>query len=72
MIQATTILFCDNEHGDGDRTFPDLKELDAYSLCQLFVNGKQRASQIRKDAKEAGWGRVSGGDYCPDCMNGGI
>jgi len=62
------ILFCDNEHGIGDVTFPDVEGMDGYAIQQEFIRGVQTASALRKAAKENGWGRVNGGDYCPACM----
>jgi hypothetical protein len=67
MIRSGKILFCENEHGTGDITFPDLDALDAFETKQLFI-GKRTAGQLRKEAKQAGWGRINGGDYCLNCM----
>jgi hypothetical protein len=67
VIQAAKIVFCENEHGAGDVTFPDLDELSAFDLKQHFI-GKKGTGQLRKEAKAAGWGRINGGDYCPGCM----
>jgi len=72
MIRKCQILFCDNEHGIGDVSFPDIDGMQSYEVKQLFVNGNSTVRQLRKDAKQAGWGRVSGGDYCPACMESGI
>ena len=62
MIRAAKILFCDNEHGFGNVTFPEKERLDD----QLFVEPVS-ARQLRKQAKEAGWTREGGVDYCPTC-----
>lgn len=67
MIQKCVLLFCDNEHGIGEQTFPDISELDAYAIGQILIKGNT-ARELRKAAKKHGWGRVNGGDYCPLCM----
>lgn len=67
MIRKSHLLFCDNDHGTGDVTFPDLKSLDAYDTQQQFVVGNT-VRTLRADAKQCGWGRVGGADYCPNCM----
>jgi len=66
VIRSAKIIFCDNEHGFGDVTFPSL-DRPVDELQGEYV-APQRVSQLRKDAKKAGWGRVQGGDYCPQCM----
>ena len=71
MIQKCSILFCDNEHGTGDVCFPDLDNMDSFQTKQAFVQGNT-VKILRKEAKNAGWGRVNGGDYCPACMESGI
>jgi len=66
MIRKLNILFCENEHGTGDVTFPDLNGSDA---AQKFVEGDgMKVSDLRREAKKAGWGRVNDGDFCPGCM----
>ena len=67
MIRKLQILFCDNEHGTGDVCFPDVTHLDVYQIQQECIQGNDTRS-LRKAAKKAGWGRVNGGDYCPECM----
>jgi len=68
MIQKCQILFCDNEHGvGGNVSFPDVKALDGYDLEQEFIK-QTTIRSLRQAAKQAGWGRVNGGDYCPGCM----
>jgi hypothetical protein len=67
MIRSAKVLFCENEHGTGDITYPDLDELDPFDTKQLFI-GKRTAAALRKEAKKVGWGRINGGDYCPECM----
>ena len=67
MIHTAKILFCDNEHGTGDVSFPDMTALAGFELRELLVHGNS-VRQVRKAAKAAGWGRVGGVDYCPNCM----
>jgi len=71
VINKCSILFCDNEHGNGDVCFPDLATLDGFSIKQIFIKGND-SRLLRADAKKVGWGRVNGGDYCPDCMESGV
>lgn len=66
MIRTAKAIFCDNEHGFGDVTFPPL-DRDVTSSQQDYI-APQRVGQLRKAAKKEGWGRVNGGDYCPQCM----
>ena len=67
MIRKVQILFCDNEHGTGNKTFPDVDSMDIFKIEQAFIDGNG-ARSLRKAAKAAGWGRVGGADYCPGCM----
>jgi hypothetical protein len=67
MIRKAQVIFCDNEHGTGDVCFPDLTALDSFEIQQKLIDGNCIRS-LRKEAKAAGWGRVNGGDYCPNCM----
>lgn len=71
MIRTGRVIFCDNEQGTGDMTFPDLDEVQAFELKQYFIAPK-RIGELRKEAKKAGWSRANGGDYCPPCTEGGI
>lgn len=71
MINKCLLLFCDNEHGFGDTTFPDVDGMDTFALKQTFIKGNT-ARDLRQQAKKAGWGHVNGGDYCPACMESGI
>jgi hypothetical protein len=68
MTRKWLILFCDNEHGTGDVCFPDVVRMDGRDIQQALINGGKNASSLRKAAKQEGWGRVNGGDYCPSCM----
>ncbi|MGE4183332.1 MAG: hypothetical protein AB7J34_26235 [Limisphaerales bacterium] len=67
MIRKAQILFCDNEHGTGDVCFPDLTTLSGFEFQQKLIEGNS-VGAVRRAAKAAGWGKVNGGDYCPDCM----
>jgi hypothetical protein len=67
MIRKCSILFCDNDHGSGDVTFPDVASMDAYEIQQMFIN-EPTLEISRRNAKQAGWGRVNGADYCPMCL----
>ena len=71
MTRKCILLFCDNEHGNGDVTFPDIAVMDSFNIQQEFI-GERTLGQLRKEAKKAGWGRVNGGDYCPACMESGL
>ena len=64
MILTTRVIVCGNEHGIGDQTFPLLREVSVDDFGQF----PPAISTLRKRAKEAGWGRVNGEDYCPGCM----
>ena len=71
MIRKCQVIFCDNEHGTGDVTFPDICALDPQTVQQVFIEGNT-TNELRKAAKLAGWGRVNGGDYCPGCIESGV
>jgi len=62
MIRTAKAIFCDNEHGTGDVTFPEMEHVND----QTFITSVGTA-QLRKDAKAAGWTRLKGADYCPGC-----
>jgi hypothetical protein len=65
MIRSVKVLFCDNEHGVGDITFPRIDELSE----EMFIYPRTTA-QLRKEAKKAGWKHIRGNDYCNDCVEG--
>lgn len=67
MIRTAKVIFCENEHGTGDVTFPNLDMMSTVELQQEYI-GQRTARQLRQEAKKAGWGRVDGGDYCPSCV----
>lgn len=71
MIRTAKIIFCDNEHGTGDVTYPDILSAIGEELRQHFIDSPT-LKELRKDAKKAGWSRHEGGDYCPMCTEGGI
>jgi hypothetical protein len=67
MMRNTQLLFCDEEHGIGDVTFPELENLTIVDFIQ-----PRTARQIRADAKKAGWTRDRRGrDYCEGCSHEG-
>lgn len=68
MIRNCKIIFCENEHGTGDVCFPDVTALDGREIQQEFIQGNT-VRTLRQAAKQNGWGRVNGGDYCPACMD---
>lgn len=67
MHRKCGIIFCENEHGTGDVTFPELRQMDYFELQQRFIEPPSEA-QTRREARAAGWGRVNKADYCPQCM----
>lgn len=67
MTHKACILFCDNEHGTGDVMFPNIATLAGFELSEHLSAG-WTAAEVRRKAKEAGWGRLGGVDYCPECM----
>ena len=66
MIRTLKVIFCDEEHGVGDVTFPDMGTLNNQQFVDEEVPTTVR--ELRKKAKAAGWGYHNGGDYCPGCM----
>ena len=69
MIRTLKVIFCDEEHGTGDVTFPDLRALTpAGYVSQSGEEKGPTAAELRKKAKAVGWGRINGGDFCPGCM----
>jgi hypothetical protein len=68
MIYKAPFIFCENEHGTGDVCFPDVgSTVSEDDLKQLIIT-QHTVGSIRRLAKQQGWGRVNGGDYCPHCM----
>lgn len=67
MILKLPLLFCENEHGNGERCFPDIYKLDGFDISQAALNDLS-VPDLRREAKKQGWGRVNGGDFCPQCM----
>jgi len=63
MIRTIKVIFCEEDHGTGDRTFPDLMDLDS----RMFIDGAPTAAELRKLAKQHGWTRHQGADYCDSC-----
>lgn len=70
MIRTMKLLFCDNEHGVGNVTFPDI--LGRPEDLEQYLIRSPGAAELRKEAKAAGWSRHQGGDYCEMCTEGGI
>jgi hypothetical protein len=70
MIRTAKFLFCDNEHGAGNVTFPDILGTPE-ELEQHFIRSPTLA-MLRKEAKQAGWSRHNGADYCQMCTENGI
>ena len=70
MIRTAKFIFCDNEHGAGNVCFPSIMG-DAYELEQHFIRNPT-LKQLRKEAKEHGWSRHEGADYCDLCTENGI
>lgn len=64
MKHKALFILCDNEHGTGDQIFPDPQ--DTHALVQHVINCPT-LGELRKRAKEAGWSREGGVDYCPVC-----
>ncbi|HLJ26609.1 MAG TPA: hypothetical protein VKY85_07850 [Candidatus Angelobacter sp.] len=62
MIRRAPVIFCDNEHGMGEVSFPPIAELEV----QAFIDPVSQR-ELRKQAKQAGWSRHNGADYCPSC-----
>lgn len=66
MLRKLSAIFCENEHGTGEVTFPNLRELPDFELHRLMIDPPTDA-QLRRKAKAAGWVRHNGADYCPAC-----
>lgn len=62
MVRTTRVLFCDEEHGTGDITFPSLRQLDEHNFIEAPTTRSLRAA-----AKKAGWSFRNGSDYCDMC-----
>jgi hypothetical protein len=63
MIASTKIIFCDQEHGCGNVSFPAIEDLTDGSFIR-----PSNAADLRRKARLAGWKRTRGQDYCPDCV----
>ncbi len=55
MFRKTGLLFCANEHGVGDVTFPSLHEMSEQEILALFISPPAEA-ETRRKAKADGWG----------------
>lgn len=69
-IRSAKFLFCDNEHGTGNIYFPDILGRPE-DLEQHFIRAPTTA-ELRKEAKQEGWSRHNGADYCQSCTENGI
>jgi hypothetical protein len=67
MYLKCGFLFCENEHGLGEVTFPRIEEMDAEDIRQRLLYPPTEA-QTRRDAKKLGWRRIHRADYCPGCV----
>lgn len=65
MVRKFHVLYCEEEHGIGDVTFPEF-----YTLHVRDFDRYTSATTTRRLAKAAGWKRIKGADYCPDCAEG--
>lgn len=63
-IRTTSVIFCDEEHGIGEVTFPPIDELAASD----FVLPRS-AKMLRDDARAAGWTFTRRGAWCPQCSH---
>lgn len=64
MTRTVYYLFCDNEHGVGDVSFPEaLRDVDVPEFEKW-----DSIAKVRREAKKAGWRRYKGVDYCPSCV----
>ncbi len=63
MIRSTKVIFCDEEHGIGDVTFPAFCDLDVVDFIRTPT-----VSALRREARKAGWRRIKGSDYCAECV----
>jgi len=62
MIRTLKVIFCDNDHGCGDVTFPELTEISSGDLIDAPA-----LKELRERAHKEGWRRIKGRDLCPDC-----
>lgn len=64
MTRTVYYLFCDNEHGTGDVSFPEaLRDVDTPEFEKW-----DSIAKVRRAAKVAGWRRYQRADYCPSCV----
>lgn len=59
MVAKGIQLYCNNEHGFGDVSFPE---------DGMFQTRYRNAAHLRREARKSGWKRMNGGDYCPSCV----
>lgn len=65
MIRTLKVLFCDNEHGCGDITFPETRDI---ADATIVNHGAATVKQLRREARAAGWKRKGEQDLCPMCV----
>ena len=64
MIRTIKVLFCDNEHGNGDVTFPDLRHVEPTDIVN---GGSATTKHLRAETAKSGWRHYRGSDYCEMC-----
>lgn len=69
MILKLILIACENEHGNGEKIFPNIDAMDAHKICEL-AQSQLNVADVRRKARAVGWGRVNGGDFCPGCTEG--
>lgn len=65
MIRSARMIFCDQEHGVSEMTYPSIIDLSETDFVET-----RTAAQLRRAAKKAGWSHVHGHDYCELCTEG--
>lgn len=60
MIRTARVVFCDNEHGIGDVSFPETPRVE--------MEGNATAKSIWAEARKAGWKKIGGRHYCQSCV----
>ena len=61
MIRTAKVIFCDEEHGIGDVSFPDTPVVD------MEFNFSSAA--LWQEARNAGWRKIGGRHLCPTCVD---
>jgi hypothetical protein len=63
MIRTAKLLFCSEDHGSGDQTFPCIADLDTDSFIR-----PASTRELRSQARTAGWRCIKGRDFCESCV----